>query len=31
MTQPFIDTDVIIRFLTEDDPQKQAPTTALFE
>lgn len=31
MTQPFIDTDVIIRFLTGDDPKKQAAATALFE
>ncbi len=31
MTQPFIDTDVIIRFLTGDDPVKQAVATALFE
>jgi uncharacterized protein len=31
VTQPFIDTDVIIRFLTGDDPEKQAAATALFE
>ena len=31
MTQPFIDTDVIIRFLTGDDPKKQAAATRLFE
>jgi predicted nucleic acid-binding protein len=31
MTQPFIDTDVIIRFLTGDDPEKQAAATTLFE
>src|SRR6266568_6770736 len=31
MTQPFIDTDVIIRFLTGDDPEKQAASSALFE
>ena len=31
MTQPFIDTDVIIRFLTGDDPEKQAAATRLFE
>lgn len=31
MTQPFIDTDVIIRLLTGDDPKKQAAATALFE
>jgi predicted nucleic acid-binding protein len=31
MTQPFIDTDVIIRLLTGDDPEKQAAATALFE
>jgi predicted nucleic acid-binding protein len=29
--QPFIDTDVIIRFLTGDDPEKQAAASALFE
>src|SRR6266702_6617299 len=31
MTQPFIDTDVIIRFLTGDDLEKQAAATDLFE
>jgi predicted nucleic acid-binding protein len=31
MATPFIDTDVIIRFLTGDDPQKQAAATTLFE
>src|SRR6266699_3789504 len=31
MTQPFIDTDIIIRFLTGDDLRKQAAATALFE
>lgn len=31
MTKPFIDTDVIIRFLTGDDLQKQAAATTLFE
>jgi uncharacterized protein len=31
MTQPFIDTDVIIRFLTGDDLKKQAAAAALFE
>src|ERR1700726_4234512 len=31
MTQPFIDTDVIIRLLTGDDPEKQTAATALFE
>src|SRR5205085_8526216 len=31
MTQPFIDTDVIIRFLTGDDLDKQMAATALFE
>jgi predicted nucleic acid-binding protein len=31
MTTPFINTDVIIRFLTGDDPGKQAAATALFE
>ena len=30
MAYPFIDTDVIIRFLTGDDPQKQASAAALF-
>ena len=31
MTYPFIGTDVIIRLLTGDDPQKQASARALFE
>jgi predicted nucleic acid-binding protein len=31
MTQPFIDTDVIISLLTRDDPEKQAAATALSE
>ncbi len=31
MTQPFIDTDVIIRLLTGDDLKKQAAATVLFE
>jgi uncharacterized protein len=31
MTHPFIDTDVIIRLLTGDDPDKQAAATSLFE
>ena len=31
MTHPFVDTDVIIRLLTGDDPQKQAAAKALFE
>ena len=31
MSDPFIDTDVIIRLLTGDDPQKQAEAAALFE
>src|SRR5579859_29195 len=31
MTQPFIDTDVIIRLLTGDDPDKQAAAAHLFE
>lgn len=31
MTQPFVDTDVIIRFLTGDDPKKQTSAAALFE
>lgn len=31
MADPFIDTDVIIRLLTQDDPQKQARAAALFK
>jgi predicted nucleic acid-binding protein len=31
MTQPFIDTDVIIRFLTGDDPEKQSAASSLFD
>ncbi len=31
MAHPFIDTDIIIRFLTGDDPAKQARAAALFE
>ncbi len=31
MTAPFVDTDVIIRLLTQDDPEKQAAAAALFE
>ncbi|MHB8645362.1 MAG: PIN domain-containing protein [Thermomicrobiales bacterium] len=31
MTLPYIDTDVIIRLLTGDDPTKQAAASALFE
>lgn len=31
MTLPFVDTDVIIRLLTGDDPVKQAASLALFE
>lgn len=31
MTQPFLDTDVIIRFLTGDDPEKQAAAASLLE
>ncbi|HEY65782.1 MAG TPA: type II toxin-antitoxin system VapC family toxin [Caldilineae bacterium] len=31
MTVPFVDTDVIIRLLTRDDPEKQAAAAALFE
>lgn len=31
MSDPFIDTDVIIRFLTKDDLKKQAEAAALFE
>src|SRR5579859_1141215 len=31
MTLPFLDTDVLIRLLTGDDPAKQAAAKALFE
>jgi predicted nucleic-acid-binding protein len=31
MTHPFLDTNIIIRFLTGDDPQKQAASAKLFE
>lgn len=31
MADPFIDTDVIIRLLTQDDPQKQARAAGLFK
>ncbi|MBI3977214.1 MAG: PIN domain-containing protein [Chloroflexi bacterium] len=31
MSDPFVDTDVLIRLLTGDDPQKQAQAVALFE
>ena len=31
MTLPYVDTDVIIRLLTGDDPAKQAAAGALFE
>ena len=31
MTLPYVDTDVIIRLLTGDDPAKQAAAAALFE
>ena len=31
MTNPYVDTDVLIRFLTGDDPQKQAQAAALFQ
>lgn len=31
VTDPYIDTDVIIRLLTGDDPQKRKDATALFE
>lgn len=31
MTQPFVDTDVIVRLLTGDDPQKQEAAKTLFE
>jgi len=31
MSDPFVDTDVLIRLLTGDDPVKQAAATGLFE
>jgi predicted nucleic acid-binding protein len=31
MTEPYVDTDVLIRLLTGDDPRKQADAAALFE
>jgi predicted nucleic acid-binding protein len=31
MTYPFLDTDIIIRLITGDDPVKQAASQALFE
>jgi predicted nucleic acid-binding protein len=31
VTHPFVDTDVVIRLLTGDDPQKQGAAAALFE
>ena len=31
MSDPFVDTDVLIRLLTGDDPAKQAASSALFE
>jgi predicted nucleic acid-binding protein len=31
MSHPFVDTDVLIRFLTGDDPLKQAQAAALFQ
>ncbi|MDA8216645.1 MAG: PIN domain-containing protein [Dehalococcoidales bacterium] len=31
MSEPFVDTDVLIRLLTGDDPKKQAEAAALFE
>ncbi len=31
MADPFIDTNILIRFLTKDDPEKQAKATALFQ
>jgi uncharacterized protein len=31
MADPFVDTDVIIRLLTNDDPKKQVESAALFE
>jgi predicted nucleic acid-binding protein len=31
MAYPFLDTDIIIRFLTGDDTQKQAAAAALFQ
>ena len=31
MTEPVVDTDIIVRFITGDDPVKEAAATALFE
>lgn len=31
MSAPFLDTNVILRYLTGDDPQKQAATSLLFD
>jgi predicted nucleic acid-binding protein len=31
MAEPFIDTNILIRFLTKDDPDKRARATAFFE
>lgn len=31
MTHPFVDTDILIRYLTGDDAKKQAAAAALFE
>ena len=31
MTEPYVDTDVLIRLLTGDDPRKQGDAAALFE
>ena len=31
MPHPFVDTDVIVRLITRDDPKKQAAAKALFE
>jgi predicted nucleic acid-binding protein len=31
VTEPFVDTDVLIRLVTGDDPQKQAEAASLFE
>lgn len=31
MANPYIDTNILIRFLTKDNPEKQARATALFQ
>lgn len=30
MSDPFVDTDILVRFITGDDPDKQAAAAALF-